>query len=370
MSIRRLALVSALMLGSSGAHAVGALDVMGSTAKGVHTFFCTGDLLNSLRDKGAAAKAMVGADFSRIRNHNARLREMGDEEFSEYMSGEVWKVARCHPVASELIGNFPGKDFLGPLNTVASVPGSADRKVTYAIWGYNWLYRSLNGFISELKPGTSALVDADLEAAKQLAEKLRQVTPQEVADGAGPSQIMQWMGTQGEDDVSGAVRPTVPVYALVGRQLVMYEVETVHLMFPSSNGPGQYCYERYNPDFPKFARLFNAGRAEQQAEAVLSEQEASELLKFFNSAAGVNANSFILSDLAAVAISEGDAGNGNALANCVRLAQQEAFGDENDSLRWERGSVVHFAEDDKTWQTLMMMLAAKRIEVAQESVAD
>lgn len=215
--------------------------------------------------------------------------------------------------------------------------------------------------------------DGEVQAAEGLVDKLRRLTPQQIVAGGGGRAYADWLREQGVEDVPEDIedlRPTVSVYALKGRKLVMYEVQTVHLLFPSSTGSGKYCYERYNPDFPKFARLFNAGRAEQQAEAVLSEQEASELLKFFNSAAGVNANSFILSDLAAVAISEGDAGNGNALANCVRLAQQEAFGDEEDSLRWERGSVVHFAEDDKTWQTLMMMLAAKRIEVAQESVAD
>lgn len=348
----RTILVSALMLASSWAHAAGPLDFLGSTAKGAHTFVCTGGLVDSLRDKGSAAKAFVGADFSRIKQHNARLREMDDEEFAEYMRGEVWKVAKCHPVASELLGNLPGKDYLGPLNTLTSVPGSADRKVTYAIWGYSWLYRSLNGFILELKPGTSALVDADLAAAKELAEKLSEITPEEVASE------------------SSVVRPTVPVYALVDQRLVMYEVETVHLMFPSSTGPGHYCYERYNPSFPAFARLINAGKATQKAEASLSEQEAGELLRFFNSAAGMNASSFILSDLAAVAVSDHEAEHGNALATCVRLAQGDSFQGPAGMPGWERGSAVYFSEDDQTWQALIAMLAAKRIEVAQLSATD
>jgi hypothetical protein len=308
---------------------------------------------------------VLQGNFEDIRAHNAKLQGMNDDEFDDYMRHEIWGVAQCHPMASALMGQLPGKDYLAPLDMVTTVPGSLDRKVTYSIWAYNYLYRAVREYVGDTKND----LGGGLEAAKRLLTKMEGVTPQEVADGHGGKVLRDWLQEEGVEQVSGdvgPVRPTIPVYALQGRELVMYEINTVHLLFSGSTGPAQFCYERYNPEYPAFARLFNAGKAPHKAVSTLSREEAAELMKFFNAAANTQAESFILSDLVAVAGGVGEENAGNALANCVRLAQKGNLPMGAGSPEWLHGSVVRFESEDKLWQTLIAMLAAKRIQAAQE----
>ena len=271
-------------------------------------------------------------------------------------------------MSSELVGILPGKDYLAPLNRLTSVPGSLDRKVTYAIWAYSGLYRSLDKRIEEMQSRLHAFSPAgeqqELAAAKRLAERLRNLKPEQVARGSGGEELAAWLKQEGlfvGEEGPGPVRPSVPVYSLQGLELQMHEVDTVHLLFPSSVGPGQYCYERFAPDYPSFARLFNAGKAEHIATTRLTVNEKTELMKFFNSAAKVQAEGFLLSDLAGVAL-EAQA-DSSSLTSCLQLAASDPTGSNNPS-GWEHGSTVNFEADDKLWQTLISMLAAKRIAIS------
>lgn len=380
-------------------------------------------------------KSMLQGNFETVRARHKEWREMSDEEFAETMRREVWNVAQCHPLASALMGPLPGTDYLAPLNVVTAVPGSLDRKATYSIWAYSYMYRSLIEYIDEAKrnlagstdalgAGTQAMPpavtdgarkivqlfpnlapklgldaspgsrgasadsgdestssdvsgnglppDLDLDSAERLRKRMEGVTPQEVVDGLGGDVIRDWLQDEGVEQVSGdvgPVRPTIPVYALQGRELLMYEINSVHLMFSGGTGPAKFCYERYNPEYPPFARLFAAGKATQKAVATLSGEEAAEIMKFFNAGAKVEADSFLLADRVAIAAGVSEEATASALASCVRQAQKDKRNEGNGSPDWLRGSVVQFESEDKIWQSLMMMLAAKRIEVAQDQIA-
>lgn len=474
MIATRWILWSALLLTPCLSQAGSKTDFALSLAKSGHNAYCIYELDKSVDEKFMGTKGMLQGNFKDLRKYNDDLRKLSDEQYAEKMRLEIWEVARCHPMASALLGGFPGKDYLAPLDLVTAVPGSLDRKATYAVWAYDFMYRSVSEYVDEAtknlkgsgegsgadtqarssplneaarklvqfvpkvvpkpdhtpyprqqssngleQPGSTAstprqqvaeqarsvfermsagfrkdppssiprsedapsvlpgpdnrqtegLSSLNLEAAKRLLEKMEDVTPQEVAEGGGGKVIRDWLQEEGVEQIGGdvgPVRPTIPVYALQGRELVMYEINSVHLLFSGSTGPAQFCYERYNSEYPTFARLFNAGKATQKAVATLSRQEAAEIMKFFNAGAKVPADSFILSDLVAIAGGISDETAGNALANCVSQAQKGNIQEGAGSPEWLRGSVVRFESEDKLWQTLIMMLAAKRIEVSQE----
>lgn len=356
---------------------IAALLVLPSTSFGFgtavqtgHSLVCNLGLGASLANRAQAVEELMAADFQRIRAHNEQLRQMSDEEFKQYLSGEVISVAVCHPMSSGLVGSLPGTDYLAPLNRLTSVPGSLDRKVSYAIWAYSGLYRSLNKRIKEMQSSLHAFSPVgerqELDAAKRFAERLRNLKPEQVATGAGGEELASWLKQEGfaaGEDGAGPVRPTVPVYALQGLDLQMYEVNTVHLLFPSSVGPEQYCYERFAPDYPSFARLLTAGKADHIATTRLTTNEKAELLKFFNSAAKVQTEAFLLADLVGVALE--DRADSSSLKSCLQLAAPEPTGSNNPS-GWKDGTAVNFEADDKLWQTLISMLAAKRIAISND----
>lgn len=423
MIANRWILWSALLLTPCLSQAGSKIDFAFSLAKSGHNAFCIYELDKSVDEKFMGTKGMLQGNFKDLRKYNDDLRKLSDEQYAEKMRLEIWEVARCHPMASALLGGFPGKDYLAPLDLVTAVPASLDRKATYAVWAYDFMYRSVSEYVDEatknlkgpvstpgkqvaeqarsvfermsagfrkdppssipgsedapsVLPGpdngqTEGLSSLNLEAAKRLLEKMEDVTPQEVAEGGGGKVIRDWLQEEGVEQIAGdvgPVRPTIPVYALQGRELVMYEINSVHLLFSGSTGPAQFCYERYNSEYPTFARLFNAGKATQKAVATLSREEAAEIMKFFNAGAKMPADSFILSDLVAIAGGVSDETAGNALANCVSQAQKGNIQEGAGSPEWLRGSVVRFDSEDKLWQALIMMLAAKRIEVSQESM--
>lgn len=370
MNKRRLSLLLVLTLTPSLSHAVeGAFSAIQS----VYSFSCNVSLGQSLSMRKQAVGAMLAYDFTPIRAHHEKLNRMSDQEFSLYMADEIRKVAVCHPVASGLVSVLPGTDYLAPLNRLASLPGSVDRTTTYAIWAYNTLYRSLNRYIADMvstiRPLSPKETKADLASAKRLAERLSGLDPDAIVEGAGGVELAKWQriegrGTaeEGDEDgnlsgLAGALRPTIPVYALVGRDLFVYEVETVHLFFPSSVGASRHCYKRFAPDYPPFAQLINAGKATKIGVSTLSPEEAAELLKFYNAAAGGQAHGFLLSDLAAISMN--DSSDASSLASCLSLASKARKPAELEG--WEHGSSVLFKADDKLWQAVITMLAAKRI---------
>lgn len=88
------------------------------------------------------------------------------------------------------------------------------------------------------------------------------------------------------------------------------------------------------------------------------------MMKFFNSAAGTQAQAFLLSDLTAIAVN--DASSAKTLTNCLGLTANPVTNSLTESARWEQGSVVNFEAEDHIWQALIAMLAAKRILVADQ----
>lgn len=372
-------------------------------AKSGHTLVCNTLLIKSLVKKKQAVDMMVAAGFlTSFRLYHKDLHEMSDEEFNKEISKEIWTVAACHPLASKLVGALPGKDYLSPLNTLTSVPSSVDRKVTYAVWAYDKFYRSLSKHIVEMKSNINTFPSresiAELASAQRLLDRLRVSEPDKIAQNRAGKELEDWLsketqnqapqgdrGTEEEvevtkevlnsfqglkDDIGlpntgGPLRPTVPVYALIGRELFMYEVDTVHLLFPSNILSGNGCYERYAPNYPVFARLINTGKAEKVATTMLSTDESAEIMRFFNSATGIQAQGFLLSDLNAIAMH--DDSSAKTLASCLNLASKTYIKKAVELTGWEYGTVASFDAEDKLWQTLISMLAVKRMQVAPQN---
>lgn len=369
-----------------------------SAIQSTHTFSCNVSLASSIGERVKAVDAIWSSDLTPLKRHHQKLKEMNDVEFKQYLSGELWKVALCHPMASSLLGMLPGKDHLEFLNTLTHVPASADRKFTYAVWAYSSFYRTLNKHISQMQARinvfSSNALKVELATAQRLAEKLRNIAPQDIVEGAGGEALDNWFleelerqkgsiektdltadseapksnligesviadGADAGDSysASGFLRPTIPVYALVGYELLMYEVDSVDLLFPLGAIEGNSCYERFAPEFPIFARLINQGKATKIAAVNLKVGEREELLKFFNSAAGIEAQGFLLADQSAVALTGRDT---KLLTSCLKLIPKNIT-----LANWESGAVINFEFDNKLWQTLIAMLAAKRIQIAQ-----
>lgn len=337
-----------------------------SLMQSTYTLSCNLSLAQSLGARTQTAQALLAADFTSVKLHHKKLNGMSDDEFKHYLSGEIRDVALCHPMTSDLVGILPGKDYLAPLDALTSVPSSVDRKVSYTIWAYSTLYRSLNKHIGRLQLLSNAGVDEELAAAQRLADRLRNIDPAQVAKGAGGAQLGEWLRQEGFDSPTtvGALRPTIPVYALIDRELTMYEVETVHLLFPSSIISGQGCYERFAPDYPMYARLVNSGKAIKVVTTTLTIEESAEMMKFFNSAADTQAQAFLLSDLTAIAVN--DASSAKTLTSCLNLTVSTVNDSLTEPARWEHGTVVNFEAEDNVWQALIAMLAAKRILVAAQ----
>lgn len=169
------------------------------------------------------------------------------------------------------------------------------------------------------------------------------------------------------------LRPTITVYTIVGETLYIHDFPTIQILLPSSLGPKNGCFERFLPEYPRFARLLTQGMGRLAAKVKLNDPERSEILRFFQSASGVNdASNFMIFDGTAV-VKRNDSPS-TSLLQCLRLVESSSSQQNHRSLfhvnketvidgsRWLSGLKVTFSEDDPVWQSLMAMLALKRIE--------
>ncbi|MBS9405446.1 hypothetical protein KG088_17720 [Halomonas sp. TRM85114] len=431
---------------------------VGTSIQTGHSAYCNYSLSDSILSRKDHLGAVLSANFAPIKAQHQKLDQMNDEEFKRYIVGEVGAVAFCHPLSSELLGVIPGTDYLGPLNSITSLPSSYDRKITYGIWAYSAAYRNLSRFIraTELKFPEMAAWDqgryiSDLASAKrwmhelkgksldqlvntdgmsqefrnQLESTLREIksssgnsSGQQIKDAfserltqletrppinaipstevASPNSVSQ-QETLWLDDVvelnnvaidqsarpdrlknvlDGVSRPTISTYTLKDQTLYIHEVNIVYLFFPSSLGPKNSCFKRFAPDYPMFARFLTEGSATLAAQIELSESESSELLKFFESASRTSeVSGFMISDTAAVVRTKDP--HASSLSRCLSLVEETSshvahqnmlsIGDTGEfkSDAWLTGLPVAFSANDRIWQSLMAMLAAKRIEYAQ-----
>ena len=433
--------------------------VVGSLVESGHSVYCNLGLVDSIRNRKAAVGALMAADFSRIKAHHQKLNQMDNDAFKQYLMKEVGAVAFCHPVSSELIGVLPGKNYLNPITKLASFPSSVDRKITYGIWAYSAMYRSLRRYVLKAEANLSALPEWDqsrysdeLASAKRLLGELKGISPELAARGEAGARLSDWMkdeldrsggsvsglakrsakalerdnGLLGFDPngvsrrsyqrpnisanqsvwsneensseikdqsvgravtgskdesrhnrpLTGALRPTMSAYTLIGKELIVHDLQTVHLLFPSSIGPKNACFERYAPDYPMFARVMTTRIAGPSETIVLSDKEASELLRFFESASSTEGVSgFMVSDTSAVIAPKQQAES--SLSRCVSLVEQTASQTAHEKIvpthdsadvdyeEWLGGKVVAFDADNDIWQSFMALLAGKRIAHAQ-----
>lgn len=425
-ALKRLVLIAALVLLPGVSWGLGwATSILQSG----HSLSCNVSLGKSLVDRKDAIGALLSADLERVRAHHERLDQMNDAEFEQYILREVRSVAFCHPLTSDLVGVLPGTNYLASLDSATSVPSSLDRKISYGIWAYSAMYRSLRGFIRKAEARLPNMPEwdqkryaGDIASAKRLLGKLKGLSIAELSKGEAGKRLSRWLqeeatrlGQGGElagdlselerasqdnsvlrknmdssdandtsdnrgvpikSPLNGALRPTVSTYTLEGQTLFIHEIQTVHLFFPSSLGPKNTCFERYVPNYPMFARFLTQGVAKPVATIELSQSESSELMKFFKSASKVkDASAFMLSDTSAVA--QPTRSDSYSLSTCLSLVEETtshtAHNDivsssESEALSaspWLTGRIVTFEAKDRLWQSLMAMLAAKRIENAQ-----
>ncbi|MEQ3724502.1 hypothetical protein [Alcanivorax sp.] len=169
------------------------------------------------------------------------------------------------------------------------------------------------------------------------------------------------------------LRPTITAYTIVGEILYIHDFPTMQLLLPSSLGPKNACFERFLPEYPRFARLLTQGMGRLAAKVKLNAPEQSEILRFFRSASGVDdASSFMIFDETAV-VKRNDSPS-TSLLQCLSLVENTSSQQNHRSLfhvnegavidgsRWLSGLKITFSEDDPVWQSLMAMLALKRIE--------
>lgn len=255
--------------------------------KTVHLAVCQSMLYSSMRDRLETATEISQGDYNALKDFNAEIAEMSDEEYRMFMAKEIGKLVGCHPVVSNIVDYaIPGKNYWKPVEHATAPVKFVDRVVTYGVWSYTYLYRKLVKRIDAYKAQLSSNMALSIEQREKISRSLKIAQKQaaelrvmlgknginleEIIRSVPDYETVQSTSKDSDYDIShaqagysdeDAIRSVIWVYTLIGNEFTVYGVETVEVLLQSDpSAVLNLCYDRYTPDVPVIARLISSGR--------------------------------------------------------------------------------------------------------------